>query len=249
MFDNPTIALRGPWIASHDLVQVGPSAEDVSAGLPGYALDLPGDPLNPGCDYEKWAASQWRGSEPTIYAHVATESGVTDRIALQFFFFYPFNDYNNKHETDWERIQLEFAAPDAATALAGDLAPDAVVYSQHYGSERATWGDDKLEIEDDTHPVVYVSAGSHANQFGRRLHGQLRQHRLRLRHDRRRRTTPCVPPSRRSRPTPRSPGGVSLDRLRRSLGRGRPQAVLRGPDRTQPQVGLDEAVLLVGQRT
>lgn len=164
LFDNPTVALRGPW-TSRDLVQVGPSAQDVSVGLPGYELDLPGNPLEPGCDYEKWARAQWKGAEPTIYAHVATERGVADRIALQFFFFYAFNDYNNKHETDWERIQLEFEAPDAATALADDLAPALVVYSQHYGSEKAAWDAKKLEIDDETHPVVYVSAGSHANQF------------------------------------------------------------------------------------
>ncbi len=165
MFDNPTIALRGPWVPQHDLATIAPSADVLSRGLPGYALDLPGDPLNPGCDYEKWADGQWKGSEPTIYAHVATQSGVDDRIALQYYFFYAFNDYNNKHETDWERIQLEFAAPDAATALAEGLEPELAVYSQHYGSEKAAWGDDKLELEDDTHPVVFVSAGSHANQF------------------------------------------------------------------------------------
>lgn len=164
LFDNPTVALRGPW-TQRDLVQVGPSAEDVSAGLPGYELDLPGNPLVPGCDYERWAKRQWRGAKPTIYAHIATQKGVEDRIALQYFFFYAFNDYNNKHETDWERIQLEFEAPDAATALAEGLDPDLVVYSQHYGSEKAAWDDEKLEIDDDTHPVVYVSAGSHANQF------------------------------------------------------------------------------------
>ncbi|MBM7515939.1 hypothetical protein [Nocardioides nitrophenolicus] len=170
LFDNPTVALRGPW-TQRDLVRVGPSAEEVSAGLPGYELDLPGNPLAPGCDYEKWAERQWRGTKPTIYAHLATQKGVPDRIALQYFFFYAFNDYNNKHETDWERIQLEFAAPDAATALADGLVPEVAVYSQHYGAERATWGadddarDDKLELDDDTHPVVYVSAGSHANQF------------------------------------------------------------------------------------
>lgn len=164
LFDNPTVALRGPW-TQRDLVQVGPSAEEVSAGLPGYELDLPGNPLVPGCDYERWAKRQWRGAKPTIYAHVATQKGVEDRIALQYFFFYAFNDYNNKHETDWERIQLEFEAPDAATALAEGLDPDLVVYSQHYGSEKAAWDDDKLDIEDRTHPVVYVSAGSHANQF------------------------------------------------------------------------------------
>jgi len=164
LFDNPTIALRGPW-TGRDLVQVAPSAKDVSVGLPGYELDLPGNPLTPGCDYETWARSQWAGHEPTIYAHVATQQGVDDRIALQYFFFYAFNDYNNKHETDWERIQLEFAAPDAATALADDLEPELAVYSQHYGSEKATWGEAKLEVRDETHPVVYVSAGSHANQF------------------------------------------------------------------------------------
>ncbi|WGX95366.1 hypothetical protein [Nocardioides sp. L-11A] len=164
LFDNPTVALRGPW-TPRDLVRVGPSATDVVPGLPGYELDLPGNPLAPGCDYERWANRQWRGTEPTIYAHVATEKGVSDRIALQYFFFYAFNDYNNKHETDWERIQLEFEAPDAATALAEEVEPDLAVYSQHYGAEKATWGSAKLELEDDTHPVVYVSAGSHASQF------------------------------------------------------------------------------------
>jgi hypothetical protein len=162
MFDNPTIALRGPW-TPRDLVDVGPSQDDVSVGLPGFELDLPGDPLDPGCAYEKWARSQWAGTDDTIYANVATQRGVTDRIALQFYFFYAFNDYNNKHETDWERIQIEFDAPDAASALTQE--PVQVVYSQHYGSERADWDDDKLERVLGTHPVVYVSAGSHANQF------------------------------------------------------------------------------------
>jgi hypothetical protein len=40
-----------------------------------------------------------------------------------------------------------------------------VGYSSHEGAERADWGDDKLEIVDGTHPVVYPAAGSHANKF------------------------------------------------------------------------------------
>ena len=40
-----------------------------------------------------------------------------------------------------------------------------VGYSQHEGSEKATWGDEKLELVDGTHPVVYPAAGSHANFF------------------------------------------------------------------------------------
>lgn len=167
LFDEPSIALRGPWTA-RDLITAGPSAQDLAQGLEGYSLDQPGDPLKPGCTYEKWVASVWGTSPtPTIYAHVATQADVAGRLALQYFFYYPFNDYNNKHESDWERIQVEFPAADAETALTID--PDLVVYSQHYGAERAAWGEDKLQL-DGTHPVVYVSAGSHASQFSEGLY-------------------------------------------------------------------------------
>ncbi len=163
LLGNDSVALRGPW-TSHDLVSVAPTAEQLGAGLDGYALDFPGDALKPGCTYEKWVDRLWgRRPQPTVYAHVATQKGVTDRIAVQYWFFYAYNDYNNKHEGDWERIQVEFPAGDAETAL--QTGPDEVFYSQHYGSERAVWGGDKLRVEDGTHPVVYVSAGSHASQY------------------------------------------------------------------------------------
>lgn len=167
LFDESSIALRGPW-TSRDLVAVAPSAEDVSAGLRGYALDQPGDPLRPGCDYEKWADTVWgTDPEPVIYAHVATQRGVEDRIALQYFFYYPFNDFNNKHESDWERIQLEFPVGDVEAAL--ETEPDVVLFAQHYGAERAAWDDEKLQREGDA-PVVYVSAGSHASQYDEGLY-------------------------------------------------------------------------------
>jgi hypothetical protein len=166
VMDNSTVALRGPW-TRRDLIEVGPSAQELSEGLPGYALDLPGNPLEAGCTYEKWARDVWEGSQPTIYAHVAKQEGRPHRIALQYFFYYAFNDFNNKHESDWERIAIEFAAPDARSALNQD--PDLVAYGQHYGAESASWGDDKLEIVDGTHPVVYVSAGSHASQYSSAL--------------------------------------------------------------------------------
>ncbi|MEH3034000.1 MAG: hypothetical protein PGN07_08155 [Aeromicrobium erythreum] len=129
---------------------------------------MPGDPLRPGCDYERWARQVWGPDpRPTIYAHVATQPGV-ERIALQYFFYYPFNDFNNKHESDWERIQVEF--PVATVEQALETTPDAVFYAQHYGAERAAWDDPKLEKDARTHPVVHVSAGSHASQFGEGLY-------------------------------------------------------------------------------
>ncbi len=164
---NDTVALRGPW-EQDDLVKIAPTAEDLSAGLPGYHLDFPGSPLEPGCDYEQWARTATAGTRPTMYAHVATEASRGDRLALQYWFYYPFNDYNNKHESDWEMIQLVFATSDPAKAI--DQVPLEVGYSQHAGSEVAHWDDPKLDLVDGTHPVVHVASGSHANYFDSALY-------------------------------------------------------------------------------
>ena len=157
-----SVALRGPW-SDAEVSDTGPTAEDLSDGLFGYHLDFPGNPLEAGCDYEQWARVIAVGSEPVTYAHVAREPGREDRLAVQYWFFYPYNDYTNKHEGDWEVVQLVFAASEAAQAL--DQAPVEVGYSQHEGLEVAGWGDQKLEIVDGTHPVVHAAAGSHANYY------------------------------------------------------------------------------------
>jgi hypothetical protein len=161
LFDEPTVALRGPWNAA-DLIEVGPDAEAL-AGLYEYHLDFPGHALSPGCDYERWNRRLTEGHAPAVYAHVATEAAYPGRLALQYWIFYAFNDWNNLHEGDWENIQLLFDADDAREALAEE--PVAVGYSQHEGSERADWDADKLELVDGTRPVVYPAAGSHANFF------------------------------------------------------------------------------------
>ncbi len=162
ILDEDTVSLRGPW-RSNDLVTIAPSADELARGLYEYNLDFPGDALNPGCDYERWARRVTEGTEPTVYAHVATEVSRPDRLALQYWFYYPFNDWNNLHEGDWEMIQLVFPAGSAEEAL--ETEPLEIGYSQHEGAERAEWGDEKLEVVDGTHPVVYPAAGSHANFF------------------------------------------------------------------------------------
>src|SRR3954451_2587819 len=161
LFDEPTVALRGPWNPT-DLVKIAPTASDLVNRYE-YHLDFPGDPLNAGCDYERWSRRITEGTKPTVYAHVASDPTYPGKLALQYWFFYPFNDFNNTHEGDWEMTQLVFDAPDATAALKQD--PARVGYSSHEGAEGAAWGDEKLEIEAGTHPVVYPAAGSHANKF------------------------------------------------------------------------------------
>lgn len=162
LMDNDGVALRGPW-TTNDLVQIAPGADDLGAGLLDYHLDFPGDALNPGCGYEQWGRAISRGTVPTVYGRVVEDAARPEQLAVQYWFFYVFNDFNNLHEGDWEMIQLVFDAPDAEAAL--DVDPTSIGYSQHSGAERADWGDDKLEIVDGTHPVVYPAEGSHANFF------------------------------------------------------------------------------------
>jgi hypothetical protein len=166
LFGDPTVALRGPWNA-FDLVKIGPGADDL-AGLYEYHLDFPGNALDPGCTYELWARRLTEGSEPVVYAHVVSEPAYAGKVALQYWFFYPFNDFNNTHEGDWEMIQLVFDADDASAALATE--PTSVGYSSHEGAERSDWTDEEKLDRVGTHPVVYPAAGSHANKFTEALY-------------------------------------------------------------------------------
>jgi hypothetical protein len=161
LFDEPTVALRGPWNPV-DLVRIGPTADDI-ADLYEYHLDFPGNALNPGCDYERWDRRLREGHDPTVYAHVASEPARPGKLALQYWLFYTYNDWNNLHEGDWEMVQVLFDAADAAEAIAEQ--PVSVGYSQHEGAEGADWDDEKLELVDGRRPVVYPAAGSHANFF------------------------------------------------------------------------------------
>jgi hypothetical protein len=162
---NDEVVLRGPWDRTN-IVKIAPTAEDLSRGLFDYHLDFPGDPLNPGCTYVTWSKRLSAYGKPTVYAHVATEAADPGKLALQYWFFYVFNDFNNLHEGDWEMIQLNFDAPNADAAL--KTQPTEVGYSQHEGAERASWDSSKLE-KVGTHPVVYPAAGSHANFYSSAL--------------------------------------------------------------------------------
>ena len=150
-------------------MKIAPVGADLTAGRYEYHLDFPGNALHPGCDYERWARQITEGTKPTVYAHVAADPDHPGKLALQYWLYYVFNDWNNTHEGDWEMIQLDFDAADAQRG-ARRQTPIAVGYSQHEGAERADWGDDKLELVDGTHPVVHPAAGSHANFYGEALY-------------------------------------------------------------------------------
>lgn len=139
----------------------GPTSADLYGLGEDYYLDFPGDPRDPECDYERWSASRMDGLAPTTYAHI--KSNGLDQLAVQYWFFYVYNDFNNKHESDWEMIQLVWDVPTVEEALQTD--PVAIAFAQHEGGETAKWTDGKVQKDGD-HVIFYSAAGSHASQYG-----------------------------------------------------------------------------------
>ncbi len=155
---RPDVVLR----TADGAVIPAPQAADLAvAGADSY-LDLPGDPLNPGCDYQQWSDAISATTQPTLYAHLVADPGHPGMLALQFWFYWVFNDWNNRHEGDWEMVQLVFDAATPAEAL--QAGPSSMAFAQHEGSETSQWEDPKLR-KDGTHPVVYPSEGSHAAYY------------------------------------------------------------------------------------
>ncbi len=167
-FNDPEVKLRRAkrnGELTDPVVKEGPSAQDLVNTDSSYYLDLPGNSLEPGCDYEKWSAKRVAelGLTPSVYARIATQPSEPGKLALQYWFYWAFDDFNNTHESDWEVLQLTFDASTPDEALTKD--PVLITMAQHGGGENANWGDDKIQIEDGTHIVTYPAAGSHADYY------------------------------------------------------------------------------------
>jgi hypothetical protein len=158
------VLLRNP---ERKVVKRAPTSSDLWGLGEGYYLDFPGNPLSPGCGYEQQFRNWNGGRAPSVYAHVATDPLHPGKLAVQYWFYYTFNDFTDKHESDWEMAQVDFAASTPGAAL--QTGPYEVDLSQHAGGERSAWTDTKLQ-KDGTHPVIYDATGSHANYFGRALY-------------------------------------------------------------------------------
>lgn len=168
--NNPNVLLRkripGGDPAKDPVIMTGPSAADLVGLDSTYYLDLPGDSLDPGCVYEAWSRERIEdlGLTPSVYAFITTEPGRPGKLAVQYWFYYAFDSYNNSHESDWEMIQLTFDADTAEEALAQD-APSLISFAQHSGGENAEWNDRSVVYTDDGRIVSFPAQGSHASYY------------------------------------------------------------------------------------
>ena len=100
--------------------------------------------LRTGADSVRWA-------EPVVWAHPYLDG--LGRLVLQYWYFYPFNDYISDHEGDWEHVNV--VLNEDRTSIRE------IHYYFHGRSVRLPQGDYLPEIEDGTHPVVYVGGRSY----------------------------------------------------------------------------------------
>ena len=85
----------------------------------------------------------------TVYFHLAYQPS-EQRVAIEYWFLYVYNDFYDKHEGDWEGI----------TVFLQNGEPIGAAYSQHQGRKWIPWTD---VATSGAHPVVYVGRGSHAD--------------------------------------------------------------------------------------
>jgi hypothetical protein len=155
----------GSWVVADP----DPEPGDLpSSGGPNWRLNQ--SPCSPASDLGGLAcygpASEQGSGGLSVYGRVAPKS---DRIVLQYWYFYyddvysypfaPPGSFWQAHEGDWEVVNV---------VLSSDERPLSVAYSQHCLGEERPWA--ALKPVDETHPVVYVALGSHANYFEPGVH-------------------------------------------------------------------------------
>jgi hypothetical protein len=144
---------RTPW---HDL-----PASDRDGNRIEYWIDAPGD------DRPRDGTSTWRrrwqasgAKTPTQYAHAFWLNRARGELVIQYWFFYPFNEWINHHEGDWEHVNVLLSGPAGGASRSsrsqlGDASDYRAVGYEYYFHGHRLDTDRPSRVAGD-HPVVFV---------------------------------------------------------------------------------------------
>ena len=130
LFGRDDVVIRD---ATGDVLVQGPTIDDLADLDADSWIDIPGDALRPGCDYEQWFDAL--EAPPTVYARVVHDPEASQPIVVQYWFFYTYNDWNDRHEGDWEMVQVGFDESTVEAAISAG--PSVYAFAQHEGAEVA----------------------------------------------------------------------------------------------------------------
>jgi hypothetical protein len=110
----------------------------------------PGEQDVPEYWYNCWDSyvAQELFQDPVTYFNIFEYCG---KPVIQYWFFYPFNDWGNDHEGDWEHINVRISGLSPNTS---EL--DEVIYYFHYRRKSIPASSPLLQVNGETHPYVYV---------------------------------------------------------------------------------------------
>jgi hypothetical protein len=132
-----------------------------------YWIDSPGD------DHMRDGQSDWRrcwhetaAKAPTQYAHVFWLDRARGQLVVQYWFFYPFNEWVNHHEGDWEHVNVVLEGP---TRLGGASDYRAIGYEYYFHNYRLETerpirvaDGDRTDAARRDHPMVFVGGHGRA---------------------------------------------------------------------------------------
>ncbi len=133
---------------------------DLWEGEPGFGSF--GVPNRPEEIWGKWQeATEFTFS---VYGRYYEPPDHPDKIVLQYWFFYPFNDFTTNHEGDWEMMQVILnKTPEGPE-------PEEVSYSSHWDGAWDYWNNIHSTVED-THSRVFIAKGSHGSWISDKARG------------------------------------------------------------------------------
>ena len=124
----------------------------------------------PGNDKVSWN-NTYTGSGPkrgaafpnTAYVHIFDKGD--GNVVIQYYYFYPFNDWQNNHEGDWQNVNVIVNSfdPNMAQLIGVDYKFHGKGLTYSITGERVFNPQTRFvaPAEGGNHPVVYVGAGSH----------------------------------------------------------------------------------------
>jgi hypothetical protein len=92
-------------------------------------------------------------NKSTVYYRVFNDPSRRLPYAIQYWFFYLFNDWSTDHEGDWESVTI---------FLDQDKSPQEIVLSTHYEAYRYPY-DQISKLANTYRPIIYVSNGGHGS--------------------------------------------------------------------------------------
>ncbi len=161
LFVNRSYLYRMPF----SVVLENPSISDLEKYNSSHYLDFQENE-----SYYESYAQMLPSYSKAVYAR-ATKSRYnnTEYIVLQYWHHYLYNDFINRHEGDWEMVEILLNPT--------TLEPEYAIYAQHEdsyyhnGGEIRRWDE---VMKNETHPYVFVARGSHASYFTAGKHFLLR---------------------------------------------------------------------------